>query len=369
MWERYAPISLDWGFHEATFYRVVTTWYSQDIVSLLYSCFVQLDGVLFSKEKIDNVFRQAYETYSESLLSIDAVKSPLVRDSIFDESCWPLSASQKYSFEGFRDASFAFVAYYEKYRQELHQTHFKADVTTLVNSHVSKNLFYLYRLDRHAPLVVESLQHVSYCFMKNTFVLYGTVALQRYDNGFGFPDDKRSASPVYLSSYPTVYRYDAKRPADSFALSGTCEMRKKTKIALDEDDAKRKLAVRAAKKESKVAGKSAGGLRKCPIEKKLVEEIPSGTNNESHSLVAASVREVTPMTTRKATRASSVSSKDSSVDDEGKSNGLYVPNHDDDLPEDFMLLHGLSQDSFQHSNRKEDRKEDPMVRKVRQVEN
>ena len=366
MWERYAPKSLDFGFHEATFYRVVTTWYSDDIVSLLYSCFVQLDGVLFSKDKIDNLFRQVYETYNESLLSLDAVKTPLIRDSIFDESCWPLSASQKYSFEGFRDASFAFVAYYEKYRQELHQTHFKADVTSLVNSHVTKNLFYLYKNDRNAPLVVEALQHVAHCFMTNTFVLYGTVALQRYDNGYGFPDDKRSASPVYVSFYPTVYRYDAKRPADSFALSGTCEMRKKTKIALDGEEAKRRLAVCAAKNLSKVVGKCAGGLRKCPIEKKPVEEVPSsGPNTASHSAVAScSATEVTPTTTRKATRASSGSSKDSNVEDESKSTGLYVTNHDDELAEDFILLHGLSQDSFQPSNGEED----AMVRKARQVQ-
>ena len=400
VWAKNAPYSLDWDFYEGTFYRLVTTWYHRDIVSALCSCFVQLDGDPFSREKVEDLFRQAYEMYNESLLSLDAVKSPAIRDSIFDETCWPLGVCRKYNLEGFRDASLALFAYYVKDREELHQTHFPPDVTTLKKSHVSKKLFYLYKMDRRAPLVVEALEHIGYCSMVNTFVLYGTIALQRFDTGYGFRDDTRSASPVYLSDYPTVYRYDAKRPADAFVPSGSFEMRRKTKIALREEDAKRRLAVRRARDMAKEIGKKAGGLLKPLTEDESVIEVPSGQVTGTPSVPFRPIAEVTP-TTRNDTVGISVDSNDATVGQSGRGGKRKEPEFDahdgvtnrgkkntrscgdatmqseheetkspagkvvreDSFREEAFVFHGLSQDSFEHSTGEHD----PLVREDRQV--
>ena len=151
VWTRYAPPSLDWDFSEATFYRVVTTWYCTETVANVYNCFVQLEGDPFSKEKVNELFRQAYDLYVEPILSIDTVKSPLIKDSIFGETCWPLSVCEKYTFEGFRDASLAFAAYYVQHRIELMQTSFSPDVTTLEKSHVGKKYSIFTRMTGTPP--------------------------------------------------------------------------------------------------------------------------------------------------------------------------------------------------------------------------
>lgn len=386
MWTRYAPPSLDWDFREATFYRVVTTWYCTETVANVYNCFVQLEGDPFSKEKVNELFRQAYDLYVEPIPSIDTVKSPLVKDSIFGETCWPLSVCEKYTFEGFRDASLAFAAYYVQHRVELMQTHFSPNVTTLEKSHVGKKLFYLHKNDRDAPLIVEALQHVAHCFMTKMFVLYGTIVLQKFNNGFGFRDDYRSASPVYMPRYSTVHRYDAKRPADCFVASGTCEMRKKTKTGLEGDEVKRFLAVRCAKKISKVSGKRAGDLWRRPIGDNA-KEVPSEATPGSSPGVNRRLLKVTPiqkndtapspeesdeetcldtMSQRPedavgnhedvgknhrstATKERKVVSGDMAVEEEDSKLLSGVADGDEALQEAELLFQGLSQDSFQRN--------------------
>ena len=404
MWTRYAPPSLDWDFYEGTFYRLVTTWYYQDVVSDLYSCFVELEGAPFSRERVEILFERAYEIYNETVPKLDCVSGPLIYDSIFDETCWPLSACRKYTLEGFRDASLAFAAYYVSHREELHQIHFKADVKKLEKSQCCKKLFYLHKADRNAPLVFEALQHIGHCFMTKTFVLYGTMALQRFDTGFGFHDDNRSASPVYMPVYPTVHRYDAKRPADCFAPSGCWEMRKKTKIAIEEDQTKRKLAVRCAKKVSKIIGKCAGGLHERGIQDVPVVGVPSGQTTSSPLAYDRSLDlpEVTPKA-RRSVQESAVDSEEETcldtasesqingdltngtgtnkdagggekrsnasedgkgdMEDEKKKPDTHDGIEHEDLREHVILMQGLSQDSFEHSTGNLD----VLVRSGRQV--
>ena len=164
--------------------------------------------------------------------------------------------------------------------------------------------------------------------MTKMFVLYGTIVVQKFNNGFGFRDDYRSASPVYMPRYSTVHRYDAKRPADCFVASGTCEMRKKTKTGLEGDEVKRFLAVRCAKKISKVAGKRAGGLWRRPIGDNA-KEVPSEATPASSLEVNRRLLKVTPIQKNNTAPSPEESDEETCLDTLSQRPEDAVGNHED----------------------------------------
>jgi len=193
-------------------------------------------------------------------MSVDKCKGTMVNDTIFDGSLWPHFACENFTYAAFCDASMAVAAFYVKHREELAGMHFENNVEDVSKLGISKSLFYLERVDRNAPMVLEALEHIAMCYMTNTFLLLDTMVVQKFDrSALGYRDDSQSADHFYQPSYPSVNRQEGKQAAVSLGSFDSTEARKKIKTAVECDNKRRRLAVRAAKKMSKIAGKRAGG--------------------------------------------------------------------------------------------------------------
>ena len=234
MWTRYSPASLDCDFREATFYRVVTCWYTACIVQDAHLHFIEGLAGEFCKEVVEKMFLKAYGLYRQATASIDQCIRSLIGDEIMLHLSWPLCVCDKLDLEGFRNATLSFAAYYIKQRGELVKSSFPKDVDTLEGCDVGRKLFYLHKLDREAPMVVEVLQHVAMCYITQTFVRYEAVVVQCFGVSGAHQND-RSASPFQRDTYKSIVLRGRKRAPSHIELSGMADMRKKTKDAIGEE--------------------------------------------------------------------------------------------------------------------------------------